>query len=228
MVIDLPIINRRSIAFKTNEVSFGTRGHTFPFQAGQHVQVRVPKLLYPDPRGSSRVFSIASSPHDQHAISIAFRDSDSGFKRTLLELPIGAPVTIEGPHGFFTLPHGHSRPIVFVAGGIGITPCLSMVRFATEGTLPQQMTLLYANRDKESAAYFDTLAALEKQNPHLTLQNKFGFLDADFLEPAAGDSPDALWYIAGPPLMVASAKETLLSFGVDDSSICMEEFVGYE
>lgn len=227
MVLNLPIINRRSIAFKTNEVSFGISGDTFPFQAGQHIQVSVPKLLYPDPKGSSRTFSIASSPSNKKSISISFRDSGSGFKRTLMELPIGTKVAIEGPHGFFTLPRDHSRPVVFIAGGIGITPFLSMISFASEKKLTQRITLLYANRDKENAAYLDTLETLEKQNPYFIMKNKFGFLDNDFLKSAVEESPDVLWYIAGPQMMVATVKEALIHFGIDEEKVYLEEFIGY-
>lgn len=228
MVLNIPIINRRVIALKTNEVSFDISERAFPFQAGQYIQVSVPKLLYPDPKGPSRVFSIISSPNNPKAISIAFRDSGSGFKRTLMELPIGTEVSIEGPHGFFTLPRDSSHPIVFVAGGIGITPCLSMISFATEKKLAQRITLLYANRDKESAAYLDTLTSLEKQNPHFTMKNKFGFMDADFLKSAIKNLPDAVWYIVGPPMMAANARETLLHLAVNEDRICIEEFIGYE
>lgn len=141
---------------------------------------------------------------------------------------MGALVAIEGPHGFFTLPKNHSSPIIFVAGGIGITPCLSMIRFAAEEKLAYRITLLYANRNKESAAYLDTLASLEKQNSHFTMKSKFGFMDTDFLKPVAKGSPDATWYIVGPPLMVVNTKETLLRLGVDKGRIYIEEFIGYE
>ena len=221
------IIEQKEVAEKTWEVSL-KRPSDFSFQAGQYIQVNVPKLLYPDYKGPSRVFSIVSSPLDQEKISVAFRDTNSGFKRTLEELPMNAPVNIEGPHGFFTLPQSSARPLVFLAGGIGIAPCLSMINFATEKKLAQPITLLYANRDKESAAYFDTLSSLQKQNLHFTIKNKFGFVDADFLKSTTKISPDAVWYIVGPPMMVANTKEMLLHLAVDENRIFIEEFIGYE
>lgn len=163
MNIKLPIIEQRTIAEKTDEVSFDLSGKNFVFIAGQYIRVTIPKLLYADPKGSSRVFTIASSPNEKNKLSIAFRDSGSGFKRTLLELPRGSLVEIEGPFGHFVLPRDASRPLVFIAGGIGITPFLSMIRFANENKLNYQITLLYANKNKENAAYLEELTSIAQK-----------------------------------------------------------------
>src|SRR3990167_11558885 len=173
-IIKLPIVGQKTIAQKTNEVSFGLSDKEFVFMAGQYIQMALPELLYPDPKGASRTLSIASSSNDKEKISIAFRDSGSGFKKTLMELPLGTLVDIEGPFGFFTLPRNAAQSVVFIAGGIGITPCISMIRFADEIERPGRITLLYANRDKQSAAYLDELEAMANRNPRFILKNKFG------------------------------------------------------
>jgi len=227
-IIKLPIVGQKTIADKTNEVSFGLSDKEFIFIAGQYIQMGLPELLYPDPKGASRTFSIASSFNDKEKISITFRDSGSGFKRTLMELSLGTLIDIEGPFGFFTLPRNVSQPIIFIAGGIGITPCISMIRFADEENRSGLITLLYANRDKESAAYLDELEAIAVRNPRFVLKNKFGRIDADFIRDSVKNLNEPIWYIVGPPPMVAAMRDLLFRLGIDEGKIRFEEFTGYE
>lgn len=223
----VPIFNRTIIAEKTCEVSFDLRKKEFKFQAGQHIWVTVPKLLHPDPKGNSRVFSIATSPADKEKISIAFRDSGSGFKKTLMELPIGTLIEVEGPYGSFTLTNDTSKPLVFIAGGIGITPFLSMIRLIHSAKLKHTITLIYANRNKESAAYLDELENYSKQNHRFKIENKFGRIDEEFIRQSIPNLNEVLWYIVGPPPMVASTKDILNKIGISSNQIFIEEFLGY-
>lgn len=220
------IVGRKQVAEGTLEVSF-KRPEGFSFMAGQYIQLSVPKLLYSDIKGASRVFSIASSSLDQERISVAFRDTGSGFKRTLKELPENAPVNIEGPHGFFTLLQKSTDPLVFIAGGIGITPYLSMIRFADGKRLNLPMTLLYANRDKESAAYLEELQMIANRNKFFTLKNKFGIIDEQFILQNVKNVQNCKWHIAGPPAMVDYVRNILSLLGIDSGKIYYEEFVGY-
>lgn len=225
--LQLPIIEQKTIAEKTCEVSFGLSRKEFRFLAGQYIRVSVPKLLHADPKGASRVFSIVSSPNNKNKISIAFRDSGSGFKRTLMELPAGSLVNIEGPFGYFTLPKDLSQPIVLIAGGVGITPCLSIIRYATEEKFGSSITLLYANRNARSAAYLEELTANTKRNPGFLLKNQFGRIDADFIRQAVKNLNKPVWYIVGLPAMVADMRNLLSRLGVNDAKIYFEDFTGY-
>lgn len=225
--IKLPILEQKTIAEKTCEVSFGLPGNKFIFLAGQYVRANAPKLVYPDPKGASRLFSIVSSPNNKDKISIAFRNSGSGFKRTLMKLPIGSLVDIEGPFGYFTLPKNLSQPIVFIAGGIGITPCLSMICYATEEKLNHPITLLYANRNVESAAYLEELTTIAKQNPRFLLKNQYGRIDANFIQQSVKNLVEPIWYIVGLPAMVADARNLLSRLGINDTKIYFEDFTGY-
>ncbi len=222
--IKLPILEQKIIAKKTYEVSFYLSKTNFNFEAGQYIQVNVPKLLYSDTKGPARLFSIASSPNNKNKLSIAFRDSGSGFKRTLMELPIGSLVDIKGPFGCFTLPKNASLPFVFIAGGIGITPFLSMIRFVCEEKINYSITLLYANTSIEKAAYLKELEKLEKENPPFVLKNKFGRIDTRFIQKNVKITPDILWYVAGPPPMVEETRNLLLQLGVNSEKIYFEKF----
>ncbi len=223
------IIGRKDVAENTLEVSV-KRPHNFSFEPGQYIQLSVPRLLYSDYRGSSRQFSIGSSPLDREKISVAFRESGSGFKRTLKELPTNSPVIIEGPHGFYTLPKQLNNPFILIAGGIGITPYLSMARSFEKNGLSFPVRLLYGNRNKESAAYLEELISIANQVKNFSVRSVFGPIDREFIIKNVGTNnlQHFTWYIAGPPAMVTSVRNTLSLLRVSDEQIYTEEFTGYE
>lgn len=223
------IIGKKKVAENTLEVSV-KRPHDFYFEPGQYIQLSIPELLYSDYRGSSRQFSIASSPFDLEKISVVFRESDSGFKRTIRELPPNAPVIIEGPYGFYTLPEKSNNPFILIAGGIGITPYLSMARSFEKRGLSFPVRLLYGNRNRESAAYLSELLSIADQVRNFSVRSVNGPIDREFVVKNVGISnlQYFTWYIAGPPAMVASVHNTLSLLRVSDAQIYMEEFTGYE
>ncbi len=174
------------------------------------------------------MFSIASSPTDKKRITIAFRDSESGFKRMLIEAPLGYEIIIRGPFGGdFSLPENTARHIVFIAGGIGITPFLSMSRFAAEKELSLPITLLYANRSEKSSAYLKEIEHIASQNRHFTVKKKLGRVDSAFIKQNVKDILGAEWFIAGPPAMVEEAARIVLTLGVNPAAIHKERFTGY-
>ena len=225
--IKLSILERKIVAEKTCEVSCDLNGKEFNFLAGQYIRISVPKLFYFDPKGASRLFSVASSPNDKNKISVAFRDSGSGFKKTLMELPFGSLVDIEGPFGYFTLPKNQNQPIVLLVGGIGITPCISMIRYATEEKLSFPIMLLYSNRNMESAAYIPELTAIAKKNPYFLLKNKFGRIDENFVRQSVKNLAEPVWYAVGLPAMVSGMRDLLSHLGINESKVYFEDFIGY-
>ena len=90
---------------------------------------------------SSRTLSLVSAPFEQELV-VATRMRDTAFKRALKALPEGASIRLSGPFGMFTL-GDTGRPAVFIAGGIGITPFMSMLRQAAEERSPQALFLAY-------------------------------------------------------------------------------------
>ena len=223
--VSLPIISQKEVAKDTYEISFDNSKGNLKFIAGQYIKVYIPKLLYPDVRGNQRMFSICSSPNNKNKISIAFRNSGSGFKKGLIELPIGSIIEIEGPFGSFTLPESTDDPIVLIAGGIGITPILSMIRFANEKITKHMITLLYSNKDKESSAYLTELTNTAQNNEKIVLKNKFSSINEEFIKENIKDH--AKWYIAGPPAMIDSTRGILSKLKIDSNDIYFEEFSGY-
>src|SRR5262249_51688835 len=118
-----------------------------------------------DAEGNTRTFSIASAPDDAE-IAIATRMRGSAFKRVLGSVPLGTKVGAEGPFGSFTLHNNVSKPGVFLAGGIGITPFRSMIRDAASRKLAHQLFLFYSNYRPEDAAFLDELQAAASKTFH--------------------------------------------------------------
>jgi ferredoxin-NADP reductase len=148
-------------------------------------------------------------------------------------------VDVEQPKGSFLLPEDTSKDYVFLAGGIGITPFRSMLRYIADKSLDDyKITLLYSNRDKESAAFFDELQELEQRIPGLRVvftmdedeswegeSRRIGpELCADVL---GGDLKSFHFMIAGPPGMAKAVEASLLEAGVPEDQVQSDSFSGY-
>jgi ferredoxin-NADP reductase len=154
---------------------------------------------------------------------------------------MGAEVRIKGPMGSFTLHKTVSRPAVFLAGGIGITPFLSMLSDAAVSEPQIPISLFYANRFLEDAPYMNTLWELESSIEHFRFFPTFtrrdgadqrwigetGHISREMLSKHVSDLHGSICYIAGAPSMVSSLRLMLIEAGVDDNDIRTEEFAGY-
>lgn len=224
----LPIIKRREVAEHTIELTLDTSKEQCDFHPGQYLTLFVPELLFPDPKGNSRVFSVASSPNDKNSVAIIFRTSESGFKQTLLNLPIGSVVKVDCCFGHFALPEDDSTPLVFVAGGVGVAPFMSSIRLLAEEGLLHRITLIYANNDEAGATYLDELKEIAAQHDNFILHPVFGVVDRPTLNEYVQKEKEAEWFIAGPEGMVRSAESLLHELGVPGIRIHVEDFSGYE
>lgn len=226
MLFETQKISHQLVAKNTYEVVF-KRPNGFVFTVGQYTQVALGELSYPDPKGRSRQFSIATSPLNLTQIAVVFRDTGSGFKRTLLELPVGSLVTLEQGAGSFGLPIVPTKPLVFVAGGVGISPFLSYVRTIAETTLQQPITLLYGNQHPESAAFRNELALFAKKHQQFKLEEIYKQPTPLLFAKCASKLLSATWFVVGPPSMVATTVYGLEAAGVHPNSIVKESFDGY-
>ncbi|MEM2856941.1 MAG: FAD-dependent oxidoreductase [Candidatus Nitrosocaldaceae archaeon] len=212
--IQVPIIERKAINNEIVEVGFDLLNNEFAFKAGQYIKLEL-NLLYDDPKGNVREFNIISSPTSRK-LSLAFKLSDSGFKRTLCKITKGTLVSIRGPFGNFILPT-YDAEIKMVAHGIGITPCLSIIRYASEMRLGYKITLFYFN-DGYELPYINELRMLEKINKRFKVDTSCSLKDADAF---------GLWYVSGARKNVRELLNILYKKGVRDSQFVVEEFTGY-
>lgn len=203
-----------------------------------------------DPKGPIRSFTIASSPTEKGSILITTRIRDTPFKRKLSKLDTGTLVIITAPAGEFTLPEDYSRPVVFLSGGIGVTPFRSMIKYATDKQLPVKITMFDSNRNQANILYKDEFDSWAKLNKNLRIVYTITEEQAETLPSSAAlewkgekgwinksmlarhlskdEMNDSVFYICGPPAML-NAMQKLLSHevGVPDDRIRIEEFTGY-
>lgn len=212
----------------------------FTFKPGQAIDVVLIDPPGADADRARHTFSLACAPFEDH-LAVATRMRDSAFKRALKSLAIGSPLRLEGPSGSLTLHNDRARPAILIAGGIGITPFISILRQAAHDQLPQELILLYSNRRPEDAAFLTELQRLEQQYKHFRLVatmtqmskssrawvGKTGWIDQALVRQIGGELAAPIYYVAGPPALVEAMRQTLNLAGVDDDDIRSEEFYGY-
>jgi ferredoxin-NADP reductase len=232
------IKEKQEVAKGTLLVTFDLLGEEVDFRPGQYFFVTLPDVGHQDDKGLRRHITVVTSPNDKGVLGFATRMRDSAFKRSLRELPVGAEVDIEPPQGEFALPESPSRPVVFVAGGIGITVFRSMLRYIREERLPYRVTLVYSNRDRESTAFLDELRELEQELPDLRLiltmtqdpnwNGETRKVDARFFADYLGDDLNRFTFlVAGPPAMAEAVQQALDEAGVKEENVIAERFSGY-
>lgn len=232
------IKDKQKVAKGTLLVILDLLGEEIDFRPGQYFFVTLPDVGHHDERGLRRHISVVTSPGETGVLGFATRMRDSAFKRSLDELPLGALVEVEPPKGSFVLPDDTSRPLVFVAGGIGITVFRSMLGYIREERLPHRVTLVYSNRDRDSTAFLDELRELEQTLPHfrlvLTMTQDPGWegeqrkVDAQFFRDHLGEELNGYTFlVAGPPGMTEGVQQALAEAGVRDENVVAEGYSGY-
>lgn len=236
--MQMTIKNKKEIAKGTLLVDFDVSDQDIDFTAGQYFFVTLIDPLYVDEKGNERHFTLVNSPAQKGIISMATRVTDSAFKRTLGELLVGSKVDLGIISGTFVLPRETDKPLVFIAGGIGITPYISMLRHIRDEKLEYKVTLIYASRDQESTAFLEELQNLEKENTNFKLipimsddpswKGETRRVDSSLVKEYFPDYNSNLYYVSGPPSMVKGVAASLAEAGVEKTNIKLENFPGYE
>jgi ferredoxin-NADP reductase len=232
------IKEKQEVAKGTLLVTFDLMGEELDFTPGQYFHVTLPNLGDDDEKGLRRHITVVTSPNEKGVLGLATRMRDSAFKRTLRELPVGSEVEVEPPKGTFRLPDDPARPLVFVAGGIGITVFRSMLLAISENGLPYRVTLIYSNRDRQSTAFMNELRELEQTLSDfrlvLTMTQDPGWhgetrkVDAEFVrDQLDGDLNGYTFLVAGPPAMTEGVQAALAEAGVRDENVIAERYSGY-
>jgi ferredoxin-NADP reductase len=233
------LIRREEIAFGTMAFYF-TRAAGFEFRPGQSVDMTLIDPPETDAEGNTRAFSIASAPSESE-LMIATRMRDTAFKRVLRSLPLGTEVKIDGPFGSFTLHKNTAKAAILLAGGIGITPFLSMIRQATKDRSPHHIYLFYSNRRPEDAAFLAELQQHAADNPNFHFIGNMadmekserewagerGLITGEMVKRHMPSLQGPIYYIAGPPAMVTAMRTLCVETRVDEDDIRTEEFGGY-
>lgn len=204
------------------------------YTAGQFTEIRLPHENMDD-RGDKRWFTVSSSPTDE-MLSITTRLDPvrpSSFKKALFALKPGTELTLADPMGDFVLPKKKDIPLVFVAGGIGVTPMHSMIKWLVDMGEKRQIHLFYAAKTLEEVAFRDLFEKapitfeMILNDPPADWQGKTGRLTSDEIMALPGVKDSALVYLSGPEPMIEAFEKELTEKGVPKHRLVMDFFPGY-
>jgi ferredoxin-NADP reductase/Na+-translocating ferredoxin:NAD+ oxidoreductase RnfD subunit len=194
-----------------------------------------------DTRGNRRYFTIASSPTEPGIrLGVKFYPQPSSFKRALLAMKAGDTIIASQLAGEFVLPQDKNKKLVFIAGGIGITPFRSMIKYLIDARQRRDIVLLYSNKTVDEINYqsvFDTAEQNLGIKTVYTLTNQqavpadwrghTGILNADIIVHEVPDYQQRMFYISGPRGMVTAFEQTLKGMGIPRSQIKIDFFPGF-
>ncbi len=198
------------------------------FKPGQYMGLTLDHLVF-DPKGNRRTFSIASAPgQPEIRIGIKIPELPSLFKQSLMKLEAGQIVSANNIAGQFTL--DNTEALIWVAGGIGITPFISMIRSLLESDPAQlkSITLVYQVSTTQDVAYQDVLQQAHQAGLNITMlySSQSQFLDSQTIA-GLPFSTSSHWYLSGPPAMVDNYKQLLKQAHIPSSRIKTDYFSGY-
>src|SRR3989344_1383035 len=185
----------KEVALKTYEVTFRLDSPLF-FEAGQSIELCLAEAVSLDKREDCQKFSIVSSPSSNKLLTVAFLDTNSDFEGALLDLPVGSKITFRGPFGSLCLPQDN-KEVVFIAGGIGVAPFMSMIQAHLDKNSNVPITLLYANANSNRAIYIQELEDIAKKSSDFKLKLIPGDLNIGSIRDSIESHVDKRWFVAG-------------------------------
>ena len=203
------------------------------YKPGQYMLVTIrsgdKELMHP--------FSLSSSPTDRGFVEFTKKLTTSEYSVRLRTMKPGEWTRIDGPYGKFTC-EGEYEKILFLAGGIGITPFHSIIKFCTDNRLPTSMVLFYGTRNENEIAFKKELEDTQLKNPNFKLHyilnepspswtGKTGFVTPDLIRQEAPDFKDRVFYACGPPAMVIAMQKVVAALGLLVEQLRVESFVGH-
>lgn len=208
-------------------------GELAPFKAGQFLAASIG-----EGKDYKRYLSISNSPTETGYLEFTKKLTGSVFSKCLDCLAPGASATIEYPFGKFT-PDAAYKKIIFLIGGIGITPVRSICKYAADKNLGVDIALFYSNRTAEDIIFRKDFDLMQEQYPLLRIlyllsdcPAKAGFISgrisAQVIKENAPDYPERKFFLCGPPAMVEAMKHILdCDLCLPKEHIITESFQGY-
>lgn len=233
----LTLIGRNKLADATYEFVF-LPDHPISFRPGQYLEWTLGHRGS-DTRGNRRFFTIASSPRESTVrLGVKFYEPESSFKRTLINMQPNDTMSASHIAGDFVLPKDPKKKLVFIAGGIGVTPFRSMVQYLTETKDARPVVLLYSNKTATEIAYKDVFDRASREigmktvyaltNESAPIPGTYnGFIDAELIAHEIPDFHERTFYLSGPHGMVTAFEKTLKDMGVSRFNVKTDYFPGF-
>jgi ferredoxin-NADP reductase/Na+-translocating ferredoxin:NAD+ oxidoreductase RnfD subunit len=234
----LTVKDKIKVGYDTIDFIF-TPKQKFSFSPGQYMEWTLSHNR-PDSRGNRRYFTIASSPTEENLrLGVKFYANGSSYKKALLLMDNQRIIVGAQARGDFTLPKDPKEKLVFMAGGIGITPFRSMIKYLIDTKQPRPIIVLYANKTIDEIVYYDVLnhaqqqlgirtiyTLTEKTKIPATWQGSVGRIDENMIVKEIPDFMERIFYLSGPRMMVTSYEKTLRKIGVPEKHIKIDFFPG--
>jgi ferredoxin-NADP reductase len=236
--MNLKLIHKEKIANDSWDLIF-EKPEGFSYEAGQFLEINLdhPKK---DDRGTKRWFTLSSSPTEGDLmITTRLVEKHSTFKGAFLDLEAGDSIEATGPMGSFILPKEPAKKLVWIAGGIGITPFRSQMKFIMDNQEKRNVTLIYSNRTlgdvcfedlwnnaKNNLSDFNYIQTLVDEIPSNWKSEK-GVVDEAMIARHVGDIENCEFFISGPEPMVEAFKPMLEKMGVKEEDIHQDWFPNY-
>lgn len=193
-----------------------------------------------DSRGNRRFFTLASSPTEGDLrLGVKFSPNSSTFKQAMLSMDGKREIVASHLAGDFVLPSDPSQKCVFIAGGIGITPFRSMIKYLLDTRQPRPIVLFYVNKSVNDIVYVDVLnraqselgiktifTVTDKRRLPSSWQGRVGYVTAKMIRAEVPDYRNCIFYISGSKAMVDSFKEILSQLNVKGNQIKTDFFSG--
>ncbi|HEX9014794.1 MAG TPA: oxidoreductase [Chloroflexota bacterium] len=210
------------------------------FAPGQYMEWTLPHEN-PDNRGNRRYFTIASSPTEKVLrLAVKLYPGGSSFKKAMAKADADSPIVGGQLGGDFTLPKDPKQKLAFIAGGIGITPFRSMIKYLLDAGQARPIVVLYSNRNPEEVVYRDVLDEAQRRLNIRTVYTltdqtsrpanwtgRLGRIDAKMIAEEIPDFAERTFYLSGPREMVVAFEETLRGMGVAAGRIKTDYFPGF-
>ena len=209
-------------------------GYLPPFQAGQYINLVV------ETGGvvTSRDYSISSSPTQIAYYDITIRRMADGFVSEYLldETRVGQEFVSSSPAGnFYYNPLIHGSDLVFIAGGSGITPFMSMIREVAAKGLNRRIHLFYGSQSPDDIIFEQEIEDLSLRHPNFTwtgviseppkgYRGRTGFITAALMKDILGDLSNKMFYLCGPEAMYAFCRRELKKEGIPDRRVRIEMY----
>jgi len=229
-------IKHKKFKYYVEEINFETKNvftlklkpnHKLNFKPCQFCFLRINKnKLY-----SRHPFTISSSPNEK-TINFTMKIT-GGFTKTASQLKKGEEVIVDGPFGVFTITDD-KKDLVFIAGGVGITPFMSMIKHNLYSNKKQNITLIYGARTKKDIIFKNTLDKIKEKwfkkvyvlsdEKSFSKNWKNGYIDTEIIKNNVDNLKNSLFYICGPEPMKENITKILKDLGVKKSNIKIESF----
>ena len=234
----LTLVEKKKLAPAIYELVFSP-DRTPAFLPGQFLEWTL-SHAHPDERGNRRYFTIASSPTERYLrIGVKIIDASSSYKKALLAFWEKGSLVAGQLGGDFVLPRDTGEKLVFIAGGIGVTPFRSMVKYMIDRKQMRDIVLFYTCVDVSEFVYRDLLEEGEeyglktvyvltkKEAPPVDFKGRVGFINKEMILSEVADIAERTYYLSGPPAMVKAYHGLLRSLHIGRRRIKTDYFPGY-